>query len=97
MGLVRRFRALFRSSKLEKEIDEELRFHFDMREQANIAAGLPVEEAQFDARRRFGNSTLLKEHTRDMDVLVFFETALQDLRFGIRTLAKIRPSLPLLF
>lgn len=88
MGLPNRFRALFRQSKLESEIDEELRFHVEMREKANIGAGMSAEDAHFDARRRFGNAILLRERTRDIDLLVFFETAIQDLRFGVRTLVR---------
>ena len=90
MGLANRFRALFRSSKLESEIEEELRFHLEMRERTNVAAGMVPQDAHLDAHRRFGNSTLLKERMRDIDLLVFFETAIQDLRFGVRTLIQNR-------
>jgi hypothetical protein len=90
MGLANRFRALFRSSRLESDIEEELRFHVEKRKEANIADGMAPAEAHFDAQRRFGNTTLLKERTRDIDVLAFFETAIQDLRFGVRTLIQNR-------
>jgi predicted permease len=88
MGVVRKLRSFFRSSKMNADIDEELRFHLEMREKANVGAGMSTGDAQLDARRRFGNMTVLKERTRDMDALVFVETAIQDLRFGVRTLLK---------
>lgn len=89
MGLVNRFIALFKPSKL-REIDEELRFHIEMRQTANVESGMSPDDAHFDARRRFGNETLLKERTRDMDLLVFVDSAMQDLRFAVRTLRKNR-------
>ncbi len=90
MGLANRFRGLFRTSKLQEDIEEELRFHVEMREKANVGAGMSAEEAHLNARRRFGNATLIRERTRDVDLLVFFETAIQDLRFGVRTLLRNR-------
>lgn len=38
--------------------------------------------------RRFGNQTLIKESTRDSDILQPFENAGQDLRYAIRSLRK---------
>ena len=88
MGLIRRVRALFKPDQLADDLDTELQFHLAMREQLNRDQGMPPEEARFDARRRFGNSTLLKERTRDMDIVTFLETVVQDLRFAARMLAK---------
>ena len=90
MALVRKLRRFFRASKMDAEIDEELRFHIEMRERTNVEAGMLSAEAPLDARRRFGNVTALKERTRDMDALVLIEAAFQDLRFGVRTLLKNR-------
>ena len=64
VGLLSRFVTLFRPSKV-REIDEELRFHIEMRKAANIESGMSPEDAQLDAKRRFGNATVLKERTRD--------------------------------
>jgi hypothetical protein len=36
--------------------------------------------------RRFGNETLLKECTREIDLLAFINSAIQDVRFAVRTL-----------
>jgi macrolide transport system ATP-binding/permease protein len=88
VGLIRRVRALFKRDQLAADLDAELHFHLAMREQLNRDQGMLQDEARFDARRRFGNATLLKERTRDMDVVTFLETVAQDVRFAARMLAK---------
>jgi predicted permease len=88
MGLIRRVRALFKRDQIASDLDAELQFHIAMREQLNATEGMPQEEARFDARRRFGNPTLIKEQTRDIDLVTFLETVLQDIRFAARMLAK---------
>jgi hypothetical protein len=45
----------FRRPSLEAEIDDELRFHIDMRIAENRAAGMTPDEAKADALRRFGD------------------------------------------
>ncbi len=90
MGLIRRVKALFQSGKLDAEIEDELRFHIGMRTQANVRDGMQPEQAERDARRRFGNSTVLKEETREMDLAMWCETTIQDVRFAWRTLRKNR-------
>src|SRR5689334_8679161 len=59
-----------------------------MREEANAQQGMPAEEARADAKRRFGNTTLLKERTREVDVFMFLEGVIQDLAFGLRMLRR---------
>jgi hypothetical protein len=86
--LLRRVRGLFHRDKLAAELDEELRYHLAMREEVNRRAGLPQSEARLTAQRSFGNLTLLKESTREADLLVFLETVLKDIHFAARMLAK---------
>ncbi len=88
MGMIRRIQGLFRREHLAADLDAELQFHIEMREQLNREQGLLPEEARFDAHRRFGNATLLKERTREMDIVSFLETVAQDIRFAARMLAK---------
>ena len=88
MGLFRRARGLFQRDKVAAELDEEFRFHLAMRQEANTREGMATEEARVDAQRRFGNRTLLKEATREIELLRIFETILQDLRFGLRILRR---------
>src|SRR5438105_1535122 len=85
MSWMRRRRSLFKKQKLEEQLDDELQFHIEMRTQKFIAAGMASEEARRQAARLFGNQTLLKEKTREMDTIGWIETLGQDLRYATRT------------
>ena len=74
--------------QLDADLNEELRSHLAMRSDDNIRAGMSDEEAPYDAQRRFGNATLLKEEARRMDVIQWLETVAQDLRYALRTLSR---------
>src|SRR5713226_288406 len=88
MSWIRRLRSSFQKQKLEDQLDDELQFHIEMRTQEFMAEGVPREEAIYRARRLFGNQMLLKERTRDMDIVGWIETLLQDLRYALRVLRK---------
>jgi hypothetical protein len=83
-----RGQAQLRRSSLERDLDDELRFHLAMREQRYGAAGRGAEEARHAALRRFGNPVALKEECRDMWSFKSLETLGQDVRFAGRVLAK---------
>src|SRR5208282_4299216 len=63
MSLLSRLAGLLKIHRLERDVEDELRAHLEMRAQDNLAAGMSPEEARYDAQRRFGNSTLVKEDT----------------------------------
>lgn len=88
MGLIRRVRALIHRDQVTAEVYEELQYHLAMREDLNRRAGMPQEEARLAAQRGFGNISLLKEKTREADMLVCLETVLKDIHFASRMLAK---------
>ena len=67
MSWIRRVRDSFHKQKLEDQLHDELQFHIEMRTQEFVAAGMAHEEARRRALKQFGNSTLLRERTRDMD------------------------------
>src|SRR5437588_1228177 len=90
MSWIRRLRSSFKKQNLEENLDDELQFHIAMRTQEFIAAGMTPEDARRQAGRLFGNQTLLKERTRDKDTIGWIETLGQDLRHGVRILAKNR-------
>ena len=83
-----RLRRMLQGDRLEKDLDEELRSHLDMRAADNVAAGMTPEEAGRDARRRFGNVTELKEDTRAMDIIGWLDTAARDVQYAVRLLRK---------
>jgi len=82
------FKKLFQRSAIQREIDEELRFHIDQRTAENLAAGMTPEEAGREARKRFGNVQSVREECRETRSANFFEGTLRDLRFAFRQLVK---------
>jgi putative ABC transport system permease protein len=86
MAWLRRTLNIFRSRRLDTELDEELAFHVAERTDDLIARGLTPEEASREARRRFGNYSSRLEETRDMDIARSLEAFLEDLRYGARQL-----------
>jgi len=79
---------MLQSKKLDRDLDEELNAHIEMRTQDNIARGMTEEEARYDARRRFGNTTLMKEDARAMDIVGWMEALGQNLRYAARMLRR---------
>src|SRR6202051_2112184 len=93
MSWLNRLSNLRRGDKLSGELDEELEFHLDARTRDNLAAGMAPDAARLDARRRFGNRTLAKERTHEMnivvsDIAVSMQTIGQDVRYAFRGLRK---------
>jgi len=76
---LKRLRTLWRRRQLDRDLDAELRFHLEMKAEE---AGDPWE-----ARRRLGNPTLLKEVCRELWTFRYLESCWQDLRYALRTLA----------
>jgi putative ABC transport system permease protein len=89
--LFRRLLFYWRRSEFDADLEEEMRFHLQMKVEENIAAGMSVQEAHRAARRQFGNQTWLREESRQMWGFRSIETLLQDLRFGLRMMAR-RPA-----
>jgi predicted permease len=86
--LWRRLLFYARRDRFDRELEEEMRFHLEMKAQENAEAGMGPEEARYAARRQFGNQTLLREVSRDMWAIRSIETLVQDLRYGARILLK---------
>ena len=55
MSIIKSILQRLRAGTFEREIEEELQFHIEMRTRDNIAAGMSPEEAKDDALRRFGD------------------------------------------
>ena len=79
-----RLRALFRRSDVEREMDDELRFHLDHEIAKHVAAGVPRAEAERMARLSFGGMDRIREDTRDARGVNVIENLLQDVRYAWR-------------
>src|SRR5262249_36509603 len=86
--LWRRLLFYARRNRFDRELEEEMRFHLEMKAGENLAAGISPEEARYAARRQFGNQTLLQEVSREMWGIRLIDALFQDLRFGARMLLK---------
>jgi len=83
-----RLRSLFRRAKVEEELDDELRFHQEQQADKYMRAGMSREEALRQVRLDFGGLEQVKEDCRDARGVSFLESLAQDLRYGLRMLAK---------
>src|SRR5262249_34026561 len=83
-----RLQALFFKSKMEEELDEEVRFHLEREIEENIARGMSSEEARYAAIRSFGGVERVKEESRDVHGVRLLEELWQDLCYGARMLLK---------
>ena len=83
-----RLRSMFRRSKVERELDDELRFHFDQHVAKLERDGLLRAEALRQARLAFGASDSVKEEHRDARGTRALENLAQDARYSLRVLAK---------
>src|SRR6266404_2665037 len=83
-----RIRGLFVKDRLERELDDEVRFHLEMQAEDNRRAGMNPVEARFAAMRSFGGIEQVKEKFRERRTLSLVETVVQDAWHGLRTLRR---------
>ena len=88
MSLIARLRGMWRRERLDQDLDEEMRSHLEMRAADNLAAGMSPEVARVEAKRRFGNTTLLKEDARNADIIGWLDAAARDFRYALRMLRR---------
>ena len=88
MSLISRLRGMLRREQLDHDLDEELRSHIEMRAADNTAAGMSPQQARYEAQKRFGNTTLLKEDTRGVDIISWLDEAARDFRLALRLLQR---------
>ena len=83
-----RLEMLLHRRREVRRLDAELSFHLEQQIAENMAAGMSREEARYAARRAFGNQTLLREQARETWSWNRVELVLQNMRIGVRTLAR---------
>ncbi len=79
---------LMRSDRLDRDLADEQRFHIEARAADLEAAGMSRQAALAQAARQFGPPLRLRETSRDVKLLPWLESLLQDARFGIRVLRR---------
>jgi len=96
-GSRRLFRfPFFHRRQVEQEIDEELRFHLELRAEELVREGMSLEEARREARRRFGDVEYTRRYCRDQSTRrekrswrreLLFDLG-RDLRYALRHLRR---------
>ncbi len=84
MSWLSRFLNVLHRNRLDRDLDEEIRFHIDARTEELTRAGLSAEEAQMRARQQFGNPLPLRESSRDIKLIPRLDSILSDIGFGFR-------------
>jgi len=82
------FYRIFRRDKLYDDLSEEIRLHLEERKEQLIAAGMSRENANREARRTFGNRTLIEERSREVWTWPWLESMWGDVRFAMRQLRR---------
>ena len=81
-------RVVVRRSRMERDMDAELRFHIDAFAEDLVRSGVPRKEALRRARIEFGGMERAKEECREARGVNFLDSLTQDLRYAVRTLRK---------
>ena len=91
-GLRRFFRVDMGTATVERDLDEELRFHFDMTVDELVKRGMTPDQARREAARRFGDVDRHRENLRAIDQdratqrrrIEIWNTLAQDVRYAVR-------------
>jgi predicted permease len=83
-----RLGGMFHKERRDRELAEELESHLQMHVADNLRAGMTPEEARRQALLKLGGMEQTKESYRDRRGLPLLETVVQDLRYGLRMLAR---------
>ena len=81
-------RSLTQRSRIEREMDAELRFHIEAFAEDLVRRGVSPEEALRRARIEFGGVERTKEECREALALRLVNHVARDVRFGVRLLLK---------
>jgi hypothetical protein len=79
---------IFHRGKLYEDLSEEIRLHIEERTEQLMGQGMSRREAEQEARRAFGNRTLLEERSREVWQWPTMESIVADVRFALRQLCK---------
>jgi putative ABC transport system permease protein len=81
-------RSLLAPSTIDRDLKEELRFHFDHQVELNLAAGMTPEQARRSAAITIGNPDVILEAARDGQTGVLLRQFGRDLSHGVRLMAR---------
>jgi predicted permease len=88
MSWLSRLTNAIRPDRLDRDLEDELRFHLEARAEEAIRRGATPDQAAGEARLRLGNPLHTRETSRDAKLIPWLESLVQDVRFGFRMLRK---------
>lgn len=83
-GWLEVLRAVFRRGQVDREMEEEFRYHLERQVEANVARGLSPDAARAAALRSFGGEDRYAEATRDARGVRWLDDLRSDLRLAVR-------------
>jgi predicted permease len=86
--IIARLRSLLGNKRAEEELVREVASHLTLLADDFERRGMSPEESRLAARRAYGSVEQAKQAHRDERSLLWLEQAMQDLRYGLRTLSK---------
>lgn len=90
--MIKRFRPWLRATLqrrvMEREMDEELRFHMHAYATDLMRRGMAPRDAELQARREFGSVEQMKDSCRDARGVGLLESFLADVWYGLRLLRR---------
>ena len=88
-SVLRRLLFFFQRNQFDRDLEDELRFHEEMKADALADAdGMSRDEARSAARRRIGNPLRVREQAREPWVFPTAETIGQDVRHSLRLMRR---------
>ena len=88
-SVLRRLLFFFQRNQFDRDLEDELRFHEEMKAHAlTDADGMSGDQARAAARRRIGNPLRLREQSREPWSFATVETFAQDVRHALRLIRR---------
>ena len=88
-SVLRRLLFFFQRHQFDRDLEDELRFHEELKAHALADAdGMSGDEARAAARRRIGNPLRLREQSREPWIFAALETFAQDVRHALRLMRR---------
>ena len=83
-----RLANVFRSRRVDRDIQRELEFHINERAEQLHDGGMPLAQARETARRHFGSTLRIREDTHRVNSIGWMELLTQEFRFAMRVFRK---------
>ena len=80
--------TMLRRSRMESEMDAELRFHIEAFAEDLVRGGLSRQEAVRRARIAFGGIERAKEECRNERLVSLVDSLIEDMRFSVRQIRR---------